>query len=433
MKRASPLVAVGQAELEARAARAASLLVFAAVTIYPAWTIFDFLLAPGWWRTFATLRFLQAGVIGLSYLLWRAKRISTDVLVFVAFLGMALEIAFMCAVVPEEALVPYFLGFSTLFVAAGVVILWPPDRSLIVLVAALTALMAANALGEARSAFTLVEHGGLTFVTLAVVSVLVTHMRWEMLRDEIDSHAKIEGARRALEHQAGALASSNRELDRFARAVSHDLKTPMNQLSLAISVLEDSSVDEALRQQTVRDMRRFIQSAARTIDELLAGAHRTAGQPAVGGVDVMEVYRELDSLLGEEIRKAGGCASVDFSQCRKIAIDRGKLKSILLNLLTNAVKFRSPARPLEIRLQTVRAPGSVVLSVSDNGLGIDLKGKDAKTLANSARCHPEIPGSGLGLRFINEAIEAEGGRIEVESEIDRGATFRVWLPEAAAR
>ena len=418
-------------ELAERARRAAHLIVMAAVTIYPSWTLFDFLMAPDWWKTFAALRFLQAGLILVAYAIWRAGRLQTDALVYVAFLGMALQIAFMCAVVPNAVLVPYFLGFSTLFLAAGILVLWDPVHSAIILVASVAAFLIANLWWQARAVSAEVESGGFMFVTLAIVSILLTRMRWQMVREEIDARLRIEAAHQKLERQASELATSNRELERFAGTVSHDLKTPMNRLSLAVGLLEDPELDEAGRREMVGAMRRSIDSASRTIDELLraAKAQRGGTSGAHGCADLTEVYAELESDLAEELRKVGGRASIDFPGCPKIAMERGNLKSILMNLMTNALKFRSPERRLEIQLRTVCTPGFVVLSVADNGIGIDLDHAGENPLRE--RRNPNIEGSGLGLRLVEEIVEAAGGHIEVESALDRGATFRVWLPEAS--
>jgi signal transduction histidine kinase len=419
-------------ELEARVRRATTLLAMAAVTIYPSWTVFDVLMAPQWWKTFATLRFLQAGVIAVAYAAWRAERMQSETLIYIAFLGMALQIAFMCAVVPIGVSIAYFLGFSTLFLASGILVLWRPLHSAIVLLLSLAGLLLANVLYEARPLSVLVQQGGFMFLTLAIVSVLVTRMRWQMVREEIDARARMEAAHRALERQAAELASSNRELERFARGVSHDLKTPINRLSLAVDVFEDPSLDEPSRQETMRVMRRAITAASRTIDELLqaAWAERAGASGAVHAADLADVYAEVESELGEEVRKAGGRAEADFDAGRSVAVERGKLKSILHNLMTNAVKFRSPCRPLEIRMRSARAEGFVVLSVSDNGLGMELERSNGQALPHLVRLHPEIQGSGLGLRLVNDMVETAGGRIEVESALDRGTTFRVWLPES---
>jgi signal transduction histidine kinase len=179
-------------------------------------------------------------------------------------------------------------------------------------------------------------------------------------------------------------------------------------------------------------MRRAITAASRTIDELLQAAWaEPAGAP--GGqhaADLADVYAEVESELGEEVRKGGGRAEADFDAGRSVAVERGKLKSILQNLMTNAVKFRSPCRPLEIRVRSTRAEGFVVLSVSDNGLGMELASRNGHALPHLVRLHPEIQGSGLGLGLVNDMVETAGGRIEVESALDRGTTFRVWLPES---
>jgi len=411
-------------ELDGRARAAAQITAMAAVIIYPTWTLFDYVMAPQWWRTFGTIRFLQTAAIVAAYLAWRRERIRTETFLYIMFLGMALEIAFMCAVVPDAVLTAYFLGFSTLFVAAGILILWNPGHSVVVLAITLGALVAASYAAGERTLRETIETGGFMFVTLAIVSILLTRMRWQMVRDEILARARLEAAHREL-------TSSNRALERFAAAVSHDLKTPMNRMSMAVGVLDDPAVGDSTRRDTLDTLRRAVESATRTIDELLRAARpRGTRQADVRpSADVRDVYTEVVDELSDQIRDAGGRATADFTGCPEVAIDRGQLKSILLNLMTNAVKFRSPDRPLEIDLRAVCADDVIVLSVSDNGRGIDLDAQCEGGLP--LRQHPEIEGSGLGIRLVKEMVDAAGGRLELEGALDRGTTFRVSLPKAA--
>ena len=96
-----------------------------------------------------------------------------------------------------------------------------------------------------------------------------------------------------------------------------------------------------------------------------------------------------------------------------------------------AVDVTEDEKALTLR---VDVPGiqakDIEVQVSDNGLGMDLAPRNGRALPNLVRLHPEIEGSGIGLRLINDMVETAGGRIEVDSALDSGTTFRVWLPES---
>jgi signal transduction histidine kinase len=422
-------------ELDARARSAAAVLAIAATVIYPAWSQFDYLIAPGLWVRFAAMRFLLAALVLLVYFVWRRRRVSTEALVYVAFLGMAIEIAYMCAIVDVGALLPYFLGFSTLFVAVGIIVLWRAVHSIVVLLAALVALMIFNGIFYERPLTVLVQRGAFVFVTLAVVSIILTQMRFRMVRDEISARLRVEAAHEKLEEQAAELASSNRELARFARVVSHDLKTPMNRLSLAVDVLEDPTLQEEDRQLALHSIRDALGFASRTVDELLVAARagRRDAAKEREAVDLAALYAELEPELREELRRSSGRVITRFDDCPSVVIDRAKLKSILQNLLTNAIKFRAEERPPEIRVTSHTSGSFAVLAVADNGLGMELDDEAAGAAALPLRRQrPEIQGSGLGLGLVKDIVESEGGRIEIESELGRGSTFRVWLPDPKA-
>jgi signal transduction histidine kinase len=107
------------------------------------------------------------------------------------------------------------------------------------------------------------------------------------------------------------------------------------------------------------------------------------------------------------------------------------LDSILLNLISNAVKYRSPERKALIRLETHREPGFVVLSVHDNGLGINMARNRAKLFGMYKTFHDNEDARGVGLFITKNQIEAMQGHIVVESEVGVGSTFKVYFNENA--
>lgn len=106
------------------------------------------------------------------------------------------------------------------------------------------------------------------------------------------------------------------------------------------------------------------------------------------------------------------------------------LESVVLNLLTNAIRYSSNKRDSYIQLRTVIYDGYVILEVIDNGLGIDLEKHGYKLFQLEQTFHQHKDSRGVGLFITKNHIEHMGGKIEVESRVDEGSTFRVFLQEA---
>jgi signal transduction histidine kinase len=105
------------------------------------------------------------------------------------------------------------------------------------------------------------------------------------------------------------------------------------------------------------------------------------------------------------------------------------LFSILYNLISNAIKYRSPDRPLQISLKCFWTPKrGTCISCSDNGRGMDLKTAGKNLFKLYKRFHPGIPGRGIGLYLVKTHIETLGGEIEVDSAPEKGTRFLIYLP-----
>jgi signal transduction histidine kinase len=105
------------------------------------------------------------------------------------------------------------------------------------------------------------------------------------------------------------------------------------------------------------------------------------------------------------------------------------LDSILLNLVSNAVKYKSPDRKLQITINALKSQKGIELSISDNGLGIDLNKYGNKIFGMYKTFHNREDAKGFGLYLVKNQIEAMGGSITVQSEVDKGTTFNVSFNE----
>jgi signal transduction histidine kinase len=118
---------------------------------------------------------------------------------------------------------------------------------------------------------------------------------------------------------------------------------------------------------------------------------------------------------------------VDLDNCDTVSFAPQHLRSLLYNLLSNALKYRHPDRPPVVQLRCHHAATATVLEVQDNGLGLTLD-QQHKLFAMFRRLHDHVAGSGVGLYMVKRMIENAGGTIAVQSEAGIGSTFTVTFP-----
>nr|WP_223284931.1 ATP-binding protein [Hymenobacter qilianensis] len=131
--------------------------------------------------------------------------------------------------------------------------------------------------------------------------------------------------------------------------------------------------------------------------------------------------------MQEQVEEVGGKFELDTTAVPTLWFVRSNLQSVLYNLLSNALKYAMPGRPPYIRVRTDLVDGVPVLTVTDNGLGIDMARHGAELFQMFRRFHDHVAGSGMGLHLVNRIIQQAGGHVEVESTVGEGTTFRVYF------
>jgi signal transduction histidine kinase len=118
---------------------------------------------------------------------------------------------------------------------------------------------------------------------------------------------------------------------------------------------------------------------------------------------------------------------IEVAEDLSIEATQSYIESIIMNLLTNAIKYRSSERKPFINIKAFRMADEIQLSFIDNGLGIDLKKNKEKIFGMYKTFHGNSDAVGLGLFMVKNQIESMGGRIEVESQINKGTTFNLFF------
>jgi signal transduction histidine kinase len=140
-----------------------------------------------------------------------------------------------------------------------------------------------------------------------------------------------------------------------------------------------------------------------------------------------DLTQEVLQTLQPQVLLARGRVTTDFAAQPTVTYSRANLRTILLNLLSNSLKYADPNRPCRVHLSIWRHEGGPVLLVEDNGLGFDVARHSEELFHLFRRFHDHTEGTGVGLYLVNRLVQANGGRIEVESEVGQGTTFRLYL------
>ena len=254
---------------------------------------------------------------------------------------------------------------------------------------------------------------------------------------------------RDLKRSNDVLEMRNRELQRFASFIRHDLGNPLfsveafaqcitNHCSRASGTIEDGDRTAAWEAQLLSVVRDeiprsvdSIQSSVTMMKRLLEGLRQVA---AVGylpihidRVDMNGLLRQIRQTLKPRLAACG--ASLEVGDLPPCAGDIVQLNEVFSNLLDNAIKYRAPDRQGRIQVTGWSDDDTSVYCVEDNGIGI-APGQHARIFDIFHRVHPEGPteGEGLGLSIVQRWVERHDGRVWLESEPGQGSRFFVSLP-----
>jgi signal transduction histidine kinase len=136
-----------------------------------------------------------------------------------------------------------------------------------------------------------------------------------------------------------------------------------------------------------------------------------------------EVLEFVLENLHAEIQNIKYSLDVDFSEVSEICTFKPYLVSVFQNIISNAFKYRSPNRALNLTIKAFKDQQKLVLAFGDNGRGINLEKHGSKLFKLYSRLHTDVPGTGLGLSMVQEQVRVMGGNIQIDSQEDVGTTF----------
>lgn len=225
------------------------------------------------------------------------------------------------------------------------------------------------------------------------------------------------------------LNDQNKRLLNFAHIVSHNLRSHAGNFKMLLDIIE-SDADQAIKDESLIYMRTNSNDLTETIENLkeLVDIHSDL-KPIKEHLNLSQYLKKMINLLSEEFSKHHVEVKINIPEEVTVYFNPAYLESILLNFSTNAVKYSHAERTPKIHYDLEYVNGVKVLSISDNGLGIDLE-KHGDSLFGMYKTFHRHPNSrGIGLFMSKNQIEAMGGRIEVESKVDYGSCFKIYFNE----
>ncbi|GHA78214.1 sensor histidine kinase [Pontibacter akesuensis] len=232
-----------------------------------------------------------------------------------------------------------------------------------------------------------------------------------------------------LMHKNRELHKINTDLDNFVYTVSHDLKAPIANLEGLIAMLKmDLGADASKHAEVLGRIDNSVVRLNNIILDLTDISRVQNEESPVEKVNLEELLQEVTGSLEDLIASYHAVIQPDFSGFRYMSYSRKNLRSILFNLLSNAIKYSSPERQpiIQIKTEKLHEQGQYLLTVADNGLGIHIK-HTYKIFSMFKRMHTHVEGTGLGLYLVKRILENSEDRVEVESEVGKGSTFKLYF------
>lgn len=263
----------------------------------------------------------------------------------------------------------------------------------------------------------------------------VVHVHIQNITERKQAEEKMQKLNTALEEEvskaelnAKQIETKNRELEELAYVAAHDLKAPITNLNVLIEMINTQSIRGDKDIELFNKLKNNIEQVYKKVFALNDVINfKTTLNDQKKHLEFEKVFDEVKQSIPDRLKSTNANIDVDFSECSEIEYPPLHLISILQNLLSNSMKFKSPDRLLKIEVKTIKRNESVHLLIKDNGLGFDAEKHGEKVFGLFKRLHTHEEGVGVGLYIVKSIVETHGGKIEVKSKPNEGALFTINL------
>ncbi|NOS56238.1 MAG: HAMP domain-containing histidine kinase [Cyclobacteriaceae bacterium] len=224
------------------------------------------------------------------------------------------------------------------------------------------------------------------------------------------------------------LIQHNNDLQQFSYTVSHNLRGPVASLLGLLGLTNQSKLDKE-----TSELLDHIKKSATSLDVIIKDLGniidvRNSVSKVKQHIIFQDEVNHIKNLLKNEINDHDVSIITDFTTVSDIYSTKPLINSILYNLISNSIKYRSKDRNAEIRVTSEKVGAYVKIAIADNGLGLDIDKFKEKLFGLYKRFHTHVDGKGLGLFLVKLQAESLGGQVQIESVIGTGTTISVLIP-----
>ncbi|MBX7241160.1 MAG: PAS domain S-box protein [Bacteroidia bacterium] len=228
-----------------------------------------------------------------------------------------------------------------------------------------------------------------------------------------------------------SLMQNVQDMEQFTYMVSHNFRSHVVRILGLVSLLDRENKDNPFNDYIFNT----VTEEANRLDTIIGDLNviltiRSSYDEKKEELFLRDIAESALLALKGDLEKCGGTITLNIPEDLKVYAIKTYNYSIILNLLSNAIKYRSSDRQLKVLVEAFHTENGeyLCLKVSDNGIGIDLEKSKDKLFGLYRRFHLHVEGKGIGLHITKTQVERMGGRIEVESTVNEGTTFKVYFP-----
>lgn len=270
-------------------------------------------------------------------------------------------------------------------------------------------------------------HGDIKFLqTTKVPYTAKDNSGIKLLGISIDITERIN-SEREIKKITDDLIKSNNELQQFAYLTSHDLRAPVVNLSSLLNFYNKENPLDKDNHVIIEKIENSVEQLQNTLNDLVnIVALKKQDREENIKVSFSQITKDVKKSINQEIKITKVEINTNF-HVRSIHYPKTHINSIIQNMLTNAIKYRSPKRPLIVSIRTYKKEHYTCLEIADNGIGIDMNKFGSKLFGIYQRFHDAPNSKGLGLYIVKTQVEQMGGYIKVNSKVNHGTIFSIFL------
>ena len=269
------------------------------------------------------------------------------------------------------------------------------------------------------------EYTIITFSSLSLIVLIIFSFMYFIIRKELFVRQAAEEETEMLNLKLKAV---NKELEAFSYTVSHDLRAPLRHINGFLDILQQN-ITEKLDEKNLRYFNLIKDSSiemGNLIEDLLSFSRTAKSGVHKSKINLNNMIQEIVHKIKQDAEK-----NVEWltEELPEVAADYTLIRLVLVNLISNAVKFTSKKNKPEITIGSLKKENKIVVFVKDNGVGFDMKYYD-KLFGVFQRLHAvrDFPGTGIGLATVKKIIEKHGGNVWANSTEGEETTFFFSLP-----